>query len=69
MNKTQRHHFTIILVYNDDSELSFEVILEGPSRKIQADLFMITRGTLMASSAHKATAYNDEGFDVCSYIK
>ena len=34
-----------------------------------AELSMITRGTLMATCAQKAIAYNDEGFDVCSYIQ
>lgn len=69
MNKTQRHHFTIFITYNDDSEFIFEVILEGPSSTLLAELSMITRGTLMASSGKRACAYNDEGFDVCSYIK
>ena len=65
----QRHHYSIILVYEDDSEFIFEVILDGEPRKIQAELSMITRGTLMASFAKNATAYNDDGFDVCSYIR
>ena len=66
---TPRHHFTIFVTYEDNSELCFEVILEGADRKIMAELSMITRGTLMATCAQKAIAYNDEGFDVCSYIQ
>lgn len=61
--------FYVELVYKDGSERHFEVLLEGREHEIMADLMMITRGTLQASSAHRATAYNDQGFDVCSYQK
>lgn len=64
-----RFHFTIIIEYEDNSEFSFEVILEGCTTKIMAELSMITRGTLMVTSAQKAIAYNDDGFDVISYIQ
>lgn len=55
---------TIFLYYPDDSEKSFEVRTND-----KALVMMITRGTLMASMAYQATAYNDEGFEICSYIK
>lgn len=55
---------TIFLYYLDDSEKSFEV-----NTKDKALVMMVTRGTLIASVAYKATAYNDEGFEICSYIK
>lgn len=61
--------FYVELVYNDDSETHFDVILEGSDHEIKATLMMITRGTLMASSAARATAYNDQGFDICAYQK
>lgn len=61
--------FTVFMVYHDDSEFNFEVTLEGSERVIRAELMMIVRGTLMASGACKATAYNEEGFDVVSYIQ
>ena len=61
--------FTIFLEYSDDSESCFEVSVEGSWHDIYALLCMITRGTLMASMAKKATCYNYEGFEVCSYIK
>lgn len=61
--------FYVELTYNDGSERHFDVILEGREHGIMADLMMITRGTLMVSGAFRATAYNDQGFDVVSYQK
>lgn len=61
--------FTVELTWNDESETMFEVQLEGAEHKIMSTLMWITRGSLMASGAHRATAYNEEGFDVVSYIK
>lgn len=61
--------FTIFLTWDDDSETCFEVKLEGAKHKIMAELSWITRGSLMASSAKRAVAFNEEGFDVLSYIQ
>lgn len=61
--------FYVELVYNDDSINHFYVKVEGAEHEYMALISMITRGTLMASSAKSATCYNDEGFDVCSYVK
>ena len=61
--------FFVELIYKDESELHFDVSLEGRENEYMAALMMITRGTLMASMAVRATAYNDQGFDVCSYVK
>lgn len=61
--------FYIELVYNDSSEFGFNVEITDIESHILANVYMITRGTLMASIAVRATAYNDEGFDVCSYQK
>lgn len=61
--------FHVELVYNDESEMHFDVLLEGKEHEYMATLMMITRGTLMASSAVRATAYDDQGFDVCAYQK
>lgn len=55
---------TIFLYYLEDSEKSFEVKTND-----SALVMMITRGTLMASIANRATAYDEEGFEICSYIK
>ena len=56
--------------YDDESSFSFDVILHSitDSAKV-AEIQMITRGTLMASSGAKATAYNDQGFTICAYIR
>lgn len=64
-----KHKYFVEIVYNDDTEFHFNVELEGRYSAVMASLMMITRGTLMASSAHRAVAYNEEGFDVCSYIR
>lgn len=61
--------FYVELVYNDDSTNEFYVKVEGEEHEYMALLMMITRGTLMASSAKKATCYNDEGFYVFSYVR
>lgn len=61
--------FTIFVTYKDDSEFHFDVTIDGSDTEVMANLMMITRGTLMASSGVRAICYNFEGFDVCSYIK
>lgn len=55
--------------YNDGSSFSFEVTFPNAEDESDAALMMIVRGTLMASGAHQAHCYNDEGFDVCAYIQ
>ena len=60
--------FFIELVYSDDSCANFSVKVSGREHEIFALLQMITRGTLMASCASRATCYRDDGFDVCSYV-
>lgn len=49
--------------------MSFEVVIDDPKVKALASIMMIARGTLMASSAIRVTAYNDDGFDIASYVK
>lgn len=61
--------FTIFVFYNDDSDFHFDVTIEGTPVEVEANLMMITRGTLMASSGHRAICYNSDGNDVCSYIR
>ena len=67
MSKKETYYVEII--YNDDSTRNFEVTIEGTDSEIHGTLLMVTRGTLMASSGAKAIAYNDQGFDVCSYVR
>lgn len=66
---TMERKFYVELVYNDESEMHFNVLLDDCEKNSLSTLMMITRGTLMASMAVRATAYNDQGFDVCSYQK
>lgn len=61
--------FFVQVEYNDKSSFSFDVIIEGSDNDMLAHMMMITRGTLMASSASMAIAYNNEGFPICSYTK
>lgn len=60
---------TVFLTYDDDSEVSFDFKSDETPKHALATLMMVCRGTLMASSAHHITAYNEEGFDICSYTK
>lgn len=61
--------FTIELQWNDDSSTFFDVIVNGKPHEYNAKLMWVTRGSLMASNAKRAICYNEEGFDVLSYIK
>lgn len=60
---------TVCLTYSDDSEVFFNFECDDTITNARATLMMVCRGALMASSACRITAYNDEGFDICSYIK
>ena len=60
---------TIFLTYRDDSEVCFTFECEEDESHALATLLMVCRGTLMASSANRIAAYNEEGFDICSYTK
>lgn len=60
---------TIFLTYRDDSEVCFTFECDEDKTHSLATLLMVCRGTLMASSANRVTAYNEEGFDICSYTK
>ena len=65
----KKHHFTVELIWSDDSSVSFDVNLEGSENQVMGLLMWITRGSLMASEACKSIAYRDDGFDVVSYVK
>lgn len=60
---------TIFLSYRDDSEVCFTYECEESRNKALGTLMMVCRGTLMASSAKKIVAYDEEGFDICAYTK
>ena len=69
MKKETKTTVTITVEYNDKKEFSFDVTVSGNKCEILAELQMITRGTLMASIAKRATCYRKDGFTICSYIK
>lgn len=58
---------TIFLSYSDDSEVCFTYECDENRTQALGTLLMVCRGTLMASMANKITAYNEEGFELCSY--
>ena len=60
---------TIFLTYRDDSEVCFTFECEEEQSHALATLMMVCRGTLMASSANRIVAYNEEGFDIFSYTR
>lgn len=64
-----KHVYYCEFVYSDDTEFGFEVTFDSDPVSHRANLSMLVRGTLMASSAKRATAYDSEGFDVVSYIR
>lgn len=61
--------YKIELEYNDNSSIDFEVKFDEEESSSMAVLMMITKGTLMASMAERAIAYNDQGSYVCSFTK
>lgn len=61
--------FKILVTYSDNTAFSFKASFEGEEWEYMALLNMVTRGTLMASSAVRATAYNEDGSYVVSYRK
>lgn len=65
----QKFHFYVDVIYNDNTQFGFDVYIEGKSFEVEANINMITRGTLMASSAKYAYAYNEEGFEVCAFSR
>lgn len=70
MEKIVNSKVFVELEYNDDSTMSFDLVPNAESsNEYQAIVMMVTRGTLMASGAHKATAYNEESFPIVSYVK
>lgn len=60
---------SINLVYRDDSEVWFDFDCSESTPNALATLMMVCRGVLMASMAKRVVAYNEEGFDICSYVK
>lgn len=67
MDEDLKCTFTVFILYEDESSFQFEVTIEGKEHEINGELCMITRGTLMASNADYAVAYDNEGFDICAY--
>lgn len=59
----------VFIEYKDGSEWNFSIETQSNRVKAIAEIEMITRGTLMVSNAVRATAYDEEGFDICAYIK
>lgn len=60
---------TVFLTYDDDSEVCFEFNCDEDKTWALATLYMVCRGALMVSMAVKCTAYDEDGFDICSYMK
>jgi len=60
---------TIFIEYRDGSEVCFEFKCDEERSHALATLLMVCRGSLMASMANKITAYDEDGFEYCSYIK
>lgn len=60
---------SVCLEYKDGSEVWFDFECSESESRALATLRMVCRGVLMASMANLVVAYNDEGFDICSYVK
>lgn len=60
---------SVCLEYNDDSEVWFDFNSDDSEISAKGTLMMVCRGTLMASMAERIIAYDEDGFDICSYIR
>ena len=60
---------SVNLEYRDGSEVWFNFDCSDSDSKALATLMMVCRGVLMASMANRVVAYDEEGFDICSYVK
>jgi len=60
---------TVFLTYRDKSEVCFEYSCDESKVNALATLLMLCRGLLMVSLGNKVTAYDEEGFYICSYYK
>jgi len=60
---------SVNLEYSDGSEVWFDFDCSESVPQALATLMMVCRGVLMASMANRVVAYNEEGFDICSYVK
>lgn len=60
---------TVFLTYRDESEICFEYSCDESKESALATLMMVCRGVLMASMASKVVAYDEDGFDLLSYVK
>ena len=70
MKKITNSKVFIEIEYNDESSFTFDVLSHAETESAYvAEIMMITRGTLLASGAYKATAYNEEGFPIAAYYK
>lgn len=70
MGKTagiMKQTFSLVFIYNDGSKFSIEVTLNESESSNMANLMMIARGTLKASSARYAYCYDTQGNQVLSY--
>lgn len=59
----------VFIEYENGTEWNFSIKTRSKRAKAIAEINMITRGTLMVSTAVRATAYDEEGFDICAYVK
>lgn len=69
MDKVLDYNATIFIEYGDGSGFNFDVSISGMEHEIVASLMMITRGTLIASNAVKATCYKPDGFELVQYVQ
>ena len=60
---------SINLEYRDGSEVWFDFDCSDSDSTALAVLMMVCRGVLMVSLANRVIAYDEEGFDICSYVK
>lgn len=61
--------YRIEIIFSDNSKYNFEVMLQGTETENRALLMMITRGTLLSTSAVRGLAFTELGDNVLNYAR
>lgn len=62
-------NYRVEIIFNDNSKFNFEAKLQGTESDNRALLMMITRGTLLATSAVRGLAFTEQGDNVLNYVR
>lgn len=62
-------NYRVEIIFSDTSNFNFEVKLHGKESDNRALLMIITRGTLLATSAVRGLAFTEQGDNILNYVR